>query len=241
MTTDATQASEGIVSAAAPAAIAHGEFTPAPSTGAVAPGNGEPQISSSGFSPSQLAELAKDMVARGRLSQGEADAMLKAETGVAPPVALTPDQAAVDAMLPTPATAADFDVGPAFEHGDNPTHEQAATVGKTISAWLVDAQADRATGNFIIEECSRLAKETERYTEADADVFAKVEEGKLHDRYGDAFPAKLALARQFIAELEVKRPGLLSILRATGGANSALVVSQVIKLAEARQARGKRA
>ncbi len=178
------------------------------------------------FTPEQLQSMARHEVERGRLTSAEAEAMLKAD-GVAPAPELTPEQIAYDQQFPSARSPADYEMPLITGADDN----EAVALDKAARGWLHDAGFDRSRGSSLLREIDRVAQQHQGMSDAQKQLYQMGERQKLERAWGNEFPAKLALARQLVEELQQKRPGVVEALEA-GPGNSALVLSLIAAQAE---------
>ncbi len=181
------------------------------------------------FTPEQSRQMAQWEVERGRLTQSEADAMLAAD-GITQPTAegaQLPEAAEIDAAFP-PAAPHEY----AFPYAPGELTPEQHKTDRMLRGWLSDAQFPRDIGSSLAKQADAVAKKWETMSPVARQLHAKSERLKLEKIYGAEFQRKVDMAAQFIDAMELKRPGLLKMLDATGLAHDARTVSMIVAQAE---------
>ncbi len=214
--------------------------TPAAVAPAAAPAADAPVVVGNGWNSDQIGAFVSDMRSSGRFADDAAIMeSLKADGVIAGDAKLAPAQTAAeieaDQIYGKPASATDFTL-PKFA-ADTDTLEDIGKIDGAIRGWLTDLGAPRTTGEFLANEVARLSKETEHWSPADSEVYARKERQTLERIHGEQYPAKLKAAQRLVRDIDRKRPGLVAVLENSRAGSSAVVIEHFIRLAEARTMR----
>jgi hypothetical protein len=182
----------------------------------------------SDFTPDQLRGLAAGEVKAGRLTQEQADAMLKAD-GV--------DGGAL-------AEVDGFEGAKPHEYqmpgrGDYDPKQRAADM--QIRTWLSTAKFPKDIGSSLAAEASKVLKAHAGMDETARELFKRTEAVKLRNLWGDKYEDRRALSLKLLTELDRKHPGVLDYVDTSGLGNSALFISLVHGQAERLLARATKA
>lgn len=217
----------------APAAPAAATAAPAPSgpdLAAVSEADFKAQMRSD-FTPDQLRGLAAQEVKAGRLTQAQADELLKADgvTGGGAALAeLDGFEAAKPHEYQMPNSTAIS------------TPQQRAADMK-FRTWLADARFPKNIGSALAAEASRVLKQHAAMSEGEKELFKRTEAFQLKKLWGDKFEERRALGLKLLTELDQKQPGVLDFIDTSGLGNSALIISLVHGQAERLLARSAKA
>lgn len=143
--------------------------------------------------------------------------------------------------LEAPKSASEYELGIDVTAG----REQAA-YDAAIRSWFMEAQVPTSVGKVIVGQVDNLSREhlreglTDEQRETGVAKHKDASLAALKQIYGAALEEKIALANKYIDQVEAKQPGLKAFLDEHPYiANDAIVIREVIKLAEAHAARAK--
>jgi polyhydroxyalkanoate synthesis regulator phasin len=206
----------------------------------------EPQIVAGGgdFSGAQLQVLAQDLVKAGKITLEQANKLLQAE-GASPlqdPTAIDPEQAAFNKAFPPP-NPADYQF-PKMEDAEGDLSETAQELDTHTRAWMAHGRFPKEIGTALATDANDFAGKWAALDDATRETTKNIERGKLEKIWGSKAEEKIQQAKQFVAELDAKHPGLIKVLSVSGAGNCAAVVvhfaQQAERLAAMRSAGGKK-
>jgi hypothetical protein len=192
-----------------------------------------------------LRGLADHLVEHGGMTREDADRALREGHGVEPGTVAPvdpdeePGEVAMAEALEHGARPEEYRLPRLMEPGAQLTPEVVA-FDKQAREWLAEAGLPREIGTFVATEVAKVAEATKDATEAQCTAYRMEQEGQLRRMWGSDFDRKVALARQLVAQVEAKRPGIVEYLEATRAGDCAAVVAQLALAAERLTARNKR-
>ena len=122
-------------------------------------------------------------------------------------------------------------------HYGQPMTPELKEFDTSARTWLSGAQLDRTLGNTVVNTIARVAKQTERMTPDELEVYGQSEMAKLQTLYGDQVGEKLRAAGRMVEVLDRQHPGLKNLLKSNGIGDNALVAKLLVEQAERWQAR----
>jgi hypothetical protein len=198
------------------------------------------------FTPDQLRELADHLVETGAMSREEADKSLamdgvmpEAEPGTDPN--LSPQAEEIDSFFP-PAKPEEYEMPPLVQ-GEGEYTKDAAAFDQKTRGWLASGRFPKEIGSAVARAANEAAAlhlkpdGSPRMSPAEAEIWRRGEYAKLERMWGSETKAKIALARQLVAEVNERSPGLIDYLEITGAGNSSMVIAQIAMQAERLAAR----
>jgi hypothetical protein len=101
-----------------------------------------------------------------------------------------------------------------------------------VRGYLTAARFPKAEGSALAQEVNKVSRELEHAAPAAREIYARNQEAALRRTWGDSYDKRLAIARQLVAELDARTPGLKALLDASGAGNSAMVINLLAGQAE---------
>lgn len=188
--------------------------------------------SGNGLSAAQLrTALVDDGLGRGLMTRSEVDAALK-NAGLEPlaePSA--PDANAAEPVEADPLGALQAGKPESFRLPPlDGTPGEVVHAAKTFQAWLSTAELPTPIGNHIAGEINRFVRNNpdyESWNDAKRQIHATTELGKVNRFFGKDAQRNIDMARQLVAEVESKQPGVFGWLERSGAGNLSNVIIQL--------------
>ncbi|MCR4346498.1 MAG: hypothetical protein NUV55_04760 [Sulfuricaulis sp.] len=205
--------------AAPAAATAAPAPDPVPDLAAVSEADFKSQMSDGGLNPDQLKFLVTNEAQAGRLTQTQADEMLKAD-GV--------DSAAPAELGFEPARPEHY-IFPKPAGEMTPKDRQA---DMQLRNWLAGAKFPRDVGSSLAAEARKVIDAHSKMDDNQKEFYKRDQAFKLQSLWKDKFSERMNLARQLLTELDAKQPGILDFIDQSGLGNSAMIINLVSAQAE---------
>jgi hypothetical protein len=185
---------------------------------------GAPDPRLGGFTPEQYAQIAREAVQSGQMTEAEMQADLQ-RLGIAPQQTADPVGDHLRSLGPGFEPAADPGQYQLPQLGDSSTPVgDLATADKEFRGWMHTARLPVAIGNAIAEEAARVAARLDGMSDVERELWGKEQRTQLAQVWGKDFESRMDLAKQLVAEVNEKTDGKLrDWLNETGVGDSALV------------------
>ncbi|MFZ5791865.1 MAG: hypothetical protein ACOY3L_14330 [Pseudomonadota bacterium] len=186
-----------------------------------------------GLTAAQSRQLVEWAVQDGRLTREQADAMLKADG-----VQSAEQPAAGDGLLPPVSEqelaqrASQYQM-PQIADDSGGYGKQAQEFDTTARTWLAAAGFDPDIGSSLAKRIGEVSDAWLKMDDNARELSRRSSEAMLQRTWGADCARNLALAQQFVRDLEAKRPGIIEFLEASGAGNDPTTINLIFGQARA--------
>lgn len=188
---------------------------------------------------SKMAEWAKEDLAKGKITQARADAIftdLNTPLDQRGPDTRSDEEKMLDKHFPA-AKPEDYIIRYGLPGQEPEMTKELKEFDTSARMWMSGAGLPRDVGNSLVAAIEKTAQATKTMSASELEHYGYVEFSKLEKAHGAALDERLQAAAHMIHDLELKTPGLKTLLKSHGVGDNALIANMLIAHAQIYHAR----